>query len=855
MMRASVVPALATMLALLSGEGLQAAGPKDEPWIFVVHDGDTLLPEDADRVAAVKDPSAQRELEKKIKAGYRKRGAKKPEDLKYHELMGNYQPWEAPVDHPSDFYDWIAAHSRAYEDVEGCFGAHLKPEAMTLSERTFDLAFDWMLGRGFTNDVLYPRPHGKQVQRIMGFTRELPGKANYLTCKPSGFFSVAKTGKLSANRIEVGPGANDLVKRMPTFHLSAAHELAHLVQNNTAPGAKSASIAHRKASNARWITEGAADAIGVLHARDHHGGKSYFGPYSDKYYRRFFLSRAYNVPLNKPHSEQSRADYGSSGTTQQQLLASIEKSALDNLDYQTNGFWFHVIERYLDGDPRGLHPLYRSMTGDAVAQNATALVDRWLDSIDGGLDGLEHVLPQFLAEYASWAAHRFEKRMSKEKWLNLGFSGCRELRIATGADSVSTTLQLAEYSGNCIHLKVNPYTALLRPDIQLRITGPNDVVDDIYLGWAEGNDFKDAPDAQDCFEHVEQNGRRGGGAPCLLVPNDGMSGGQYQRFFYFPEIVQAGPRKDTEFLLVATWVPGKIQDARRDFRVEDIRVTASVDVAELSSGGASKEPATTDYASKKGRAPVSAEGEKTPGQATMRDIFIGNFATMPGLTPSMTRTMRRQIEGSVAVVLDSEDGARDRTRVTLFFEEPLTIGHEGPIKAFAASENGERMGIQNPAEESRIVIEEYNGETLRFRGVAQVCEGGMAAMMSAGQGADLCQVLPPKRYEVSGVIAYPTARNTEARLAQPPGSEAYRNYQDIRLSRLEQRMGIPGRMTGTDDSDDGPGPDDGGTQTGYGGKDTQGPDCDCGCQSPDRKSGDLQCKLLCGKAWKQCDAP
>lgn len=816
MTRAALLPGLALALAVCAA-GAQA-GPEDEPWVFVVHDGVT------------------------------------PEDQRNYTLMGNYEPWEAPVDHPSDFYDWIAEHSRAYDTAKGCFGAPLKPATMTLSEATFDFAFDWMVGRGYGEDVLYPRPRGKRVQSIMGFTRELEGMANYLTCQDKGFFSVSKTGPLSANRIEVGPAANALVERMPTFHLSAAHELAHLVQNNTAPGARSPNADHRRAANARWITEGAADAIGVLHARDHHGGKSYFGPYSDRFYRRFFLARAYNVPLNQPHKAQSEADYGSSGTAQDRLLESIENSALKNLDYQTNGFWFHVIERYLDGDPKGLHPLYRSMTGAAVARNATGLVDRWLDSVDGKLDGLEHVYPQFLAEYASWPAHRFEGRMPDHRWLKLGFGGCHEIEIRPGAGSAAATLPLAEYAGACIRLRVNPADALLRPDIQLRVTGQNDAVDDIYLGWAAGADFKDAPQSRDCYEHVERSGRRGGSAPCLLTPRDGISGGRYQRYFYLPEIVQAGPREPTEFLLVATWVPGEIRDARRDFRIEEIEITASIDSGGVSTGAGDKTPATTDYASKKGRAPVDAEGETAPGEATLRDVFTGDVARMPDLPAGMAQAVDRRIEGSVTVAAEAE-GARG-AQVTFFFEEPLEIGHEGPLKVFAASANGARTGVQNPDEDSRLVIEAYTGETLRFRGVAQVCEGGMAALMGAGKGAELCRIFPPRRYEVSGAIAFPTARNTEARLRRPPESEAYRNYQDIRLTRLENRLGLPGAITGEEgpDATSGAG---GGTQMGIGRERVAPavPGCDCGCASPDRDSGDLECKLLCGRAWKQCDAP
>lgn len=815
----------------------QSDNRKDEPWIFVVHDGDktsSLWP-----------------------------NKRKPEDEKWYTRMGNRQYWEAGPDGAKDFYGWIAKHQRAWDTVDGCYGKPLEAGTMALAEMTFDLAYDWMLGRNFTDDVLYPRPRGPRVEdALIGFD-EVSGMANYITCgKKKGFMGVSKTGPLSANRIWVGSAANALVKRMPTFHLSAAHELGHLVQNNIAPTKQADKARYRKASNARWIIEGAADAIGIMHAQDYHSGKEYFGPYSNKYYRRFFLSRAYNIPLNYPHKEQTDSNVGAPGKAQENLLDSIENKTLKNIDYQTNGFWYHVIERYLEGDPKGLHGLYEKMEGPEVARNATVIVDKWLDGVDGAMDGLEHVLPQFLAEYASWSEHRFAGEMSQDKWLSLGFGGCQTVAVGAGGHSRTIRLELAEYAGTCIKVSIPPEITYLQPDMQIRVTGQEDAVREFYLGWASGNVFLDSSSAMDCFDHVERQGREIGIAPCLLTPMDGLLNNAYQRYFYLPGIVQAGPpvlvptdsNIATEFLLVASWVPQEAQDSRRDFDFADLELTISLDWSDLASGGPASQgsPATTDYASKKGRGPVAAEGEEAPEKATMRDVFTGNVATLPDMPPEAAQIVGELSEGSISIAVDSEDG--DGPRVTLFFREELEFGQTGPIDVVAASEDDVRLGIQNPEIKSRLTIEEYTDAALRFSGEAHVCEGEMtpAQLAATTDGSDLCDAFPPRRYQVSGTIAFPTALNSEARLQQPPMSEAYRKYQNLRLSRLEQRFGWSGQITG-EDADGGPiqpGPND--DQNTGSLREQRDADCNCDCDSPDRDSGNLQCQLLCGKMWQQC---
>ncbi|WP_417260520.1 hypothetical protein [Celeribacter sp.] len=812
------------LAATLCSGSAYAQSPAGDPWVFIVHEGDT-----------------QPAWQKVLPLG-------DATDEYYYGMMTSMTSWRAGPSGEESFFNWIAEHQQAWDTIEGCYGQPLKKDTMVLSGQSFDLGFDWMIDKLGGDGALSMRPVGPRVEAALIGVETPGGQANYITCSKTGVMSVTNIGADSANRISVGPAANALTKHMPTLQLSATHELGHVLQNNLYPKASKPSAM----SNARWITEGATDAVAVTHTQELYGGKDYFGPYANKYYRRFFLSRAYNIPLNHPHQTQSKA--GQAGSKQEQLLANIETKTLDLLDYQTNGFWFHILERYLNGNPNGLTSLYKSMSSAAVAQNATLLVDKWLDGIDGKLKGLEHVFPQFLTEYASWPSHRFEGHMSEDKWLRLGFGNCVEIHIPAGASSAKTTFQLAEYAGACIKISVDQVTTLLHPDIQIRFAGPNDLVDDIYLGWAKGNHFNGAPAAKDCYEMTETVG---GIAPCLLPPSDGTSAAQYQRYFFLPKIQQVGPRQDTEFLLIASWVPSTSADTKRNFRVEDIEITVSLDKGGLAAGGsgASKKPAETNYATKQGRGPVTAEGEKNPSEASMRDLFTGNVENMPGVSQIMANTLLKQTEGAITVKPDAEEGQSSggQTQVSFLFKTPLEPGHIGPVEIYAMSEGGGRMGIQNPSKNSSFIIEEYTAETLRFRGVAEVCEGSITSLMSAGSSSDLCKIFPPKRYEATGAIAFPTARNTHSRLKQPPPSEAYRNYQDIRLARLEERFGLSGTMSGNPTSE----ADNSGNASGIGttSKQRAAPNCDCGCTSAQRTSGNIQCMLLCGKAWKQCNAP
>ncbi|MGM0586742.1 MAG: hypothetical protein ACQEUZ_19025, partial [Pseudomonadota bacterium] len=490
----------AAALAALTLPLLPARAPAQdaaqEPWVFVVHDG-----------------AAQGWLSKRMA---------KATDGYFADMMRALESWRAGPEGDPGFYDWLAEHQRAWEEVEGCAGKPLKDSAMVLSERVFELGFQWLLSKGYGAPELSARARGPRMEMADGEPVRRPGMANYITCQPDGFMATSNIGPDSSNLLLVGPRVNELVTRMPTLQLSATHELGHVVQNNLAPTKRSASEGDRALPNARWIIEGSADAIGVRHVQEHYGTDHFGEPYSDRYYRRFYLSRPYSLPLNLPRS----ADPGDGAfdAPRGRLFEGVDPDTLKKLDYQTNGFWLHVIERYLNGNPRGLNAVFRRLTAPESARNATRLVDRALNDLDGPLHGLEHVLPQFLSEYAAWWDHRFAGAMSRDRWLSLGFGGCPEVAFEKFASTARLSLDVAEYAGRCFTVRLDPAALIARPELEIRVIArargvdARDVAEEMYLGRVSGRGFARDLRNQDCHEIAQDAPRP---APCLLSPQDG----------------------------------------------------------------------------------------------------------------------------------------------------------------------------------------------------------------------------------------------------------------------------------------------------------------------------------------------
>ncbi|HSH43935.1 MAG TPA: hypothetical protein VK973_17565 [Arenicellales bacterium] len=515
------------------------------------------------------------------------------------------------------------------------------------------------------------------------------------------------------------------------------------------------------------------------------------------------------------------------------------------------------------------------MDTNAIRFGVTRIVDRFLDDVDGrSMTGLHHVLPQFLAEYATWWKHRFNGRMDRGKWLGLGFGGCEEIALTPIETSRRIGLELAEYAGRCFTVRVPPLLAMDKPDLEIRVNADATVTDELYLGHAMAEGFSDDRRNRDCYEIVTRK-LSPKAAPCLLDPRQGSSGGALQRYFNITDIHGSG--EDVVLTFIMTRVPNAIRDAGYDYDVDPVGVTASLDRARLetgdesgtgsddgnqSDGGAKgsdrggdadrKKTAVVDYASKSGRARVSPEGEKAPGDAGPRDIFSGNFDTMPIADQGLRRQMMQMRDAAITVRLEPGEGEAGNEMPAVgfrFIDGAPRPGDSGAVDVEAMSSRGERFGVQDPDRPSRLVIEEYSDQTLRFRGVAHVCEGS-AAGLARGADRALCELLERRTYRVEGTVSFPTARNSVARL-QSSETDAYLAYRDLRLDAL---LG-PGNSGGLLDDAGLSSPDsDGGKgDAGATGRSPVADDgCDCSCAGRDDDPA-AQCKLLCGKDWKACE--
>lgn len=819
---------LALVLAVPQG---RAADPAAEPWIFVVVG-------DEDRDDAYLDCN-NTDLDNHCQLNYAKA---------FEILTG---------DQTEDFAAWIAARQRDYESGQ----CHGKPfpaleATATIAEDYFQKAFAWYLGPGgFSEEDFEDRAHGPRVEltSTLGMfmrAKKTGGNANYLFCKNSGYMEVDTNN--TSHIIQVGPKTADLIgERRPVFYLSAAHELGHVAQGNALPV---------DVSMPDWVGEATADAMGMFATQAHYG-KDYFGPYSSDRFRRFFLSRPYHLPLNfKPDASDA---YSPDAEAALAAARATDSKALTQIDYKTNGFWYSVVERYLNKQPGGLNALYKRFSTKDAASNATATVDDFLDSVDGpSMTGLAHVYPQFLTEYAVWWDHRFDGKMTRPKWEEIGFDGCEQAVLSRAHPAETLKLELAEYAGGCFRVLLEPDVAALDPDLQIKTHAADNGADEVYLGLASTQGLDDTARNVDCYEIVEKK-LSPRPAPCLLDPRQGISGSRLSRLF---SVLELGG-KGAELVFVATRVPQDMHDLDSgDFPYRRINVELSLDFAASATANddgssSSERAASTDYASKVGSSRVDPEGDKEPGEASPAELYTGRVRSIPGAVPDSMRSLTETVMAtSINVVVAGTNSGEESSINFQFIDQQKIIpvlepGDTKTIQVLPMSSGpGFDMSLPDPDQESHITIREYSDETLRFEGVAHVCEGNMRDMTQAGMSGLIkdqphpCEVFKRRTYRASGAIAFPTVRNGIADL-KPHDTEAFLAYRDLRIDTIQRMRGASGPPQ------NGGAPAAGGStgSTGSGGAAPADESCDCACEARTEQPR-LKCKLLCGKKWKMCPA-
>lgn len=686
-------------------------------------------------------------------------------------------------------------------------------------------------------------------------------QVNYVGCEPDlNFMAVNSQHSMKgSNFMTIGENVDELLNMPMLLDLMPMHELIHVHQNNHAPYKLAKLDLNR--TGLSWLIEGTADAVGMHRVHTLHGGHKAvlrkIGPYSNKFYRRFYMLRNYNIPLG---FEMANGDLD--GLEDLAVLSAIDKKMMGALGYETNGFWFHIIERYLRKDAGKFTDLFDRL--DTLStQNTTRQVDNFLDKHDGKtLKGLEHVYPQFLAEFTNWWEVRTAKKISEEKWLKIAYSGCAKFDLTTSKTHEMKSLDISDYAAKCVDIKIDSEAAQRLNDVQFVVAGANQSSDDIYLAMSRIVGTKRGTTT--CFDIVESRGIST--APCLMDPHQGFAnwkGGAATpqrtllRTFNVTDL-QGVNGQAISLRLVVVRVPAKHYDVVGKLNRKKLDLTISLDLASLKpkSGSKPKKHAVMKYSARQGEGPVSPDGDTSIFDATLDDALRGNVATfgVPGLK---SQALNQLIE---VELIDDDD---TNFAVGFFLQETLKVGVTGPVKVIGVL--GERkingsqvVSYQDPDYESTLEILENDEATLRIRGQVNVCAGPLSALLN--EKADLCKTGDRLSYSIESAVAFPTLVNGESdfSLYSTPSYEAYK---DLRMAR----MGMGPRQGSNSGS-----PNQVGGRSGNAGG-TPGPvcsviaptgSCDCSCEAKTcfgRKTvnqsirpQEKACRLTCGKRWKSC---
>ncbi|MEA1943485.1 MAG: hypothetical protein U9P68_14675 [Pseudomonadota bacterium] len=705
----------------------------------------------------------------------------------------------------------------------------------------FGDAAGWLDRRGFAPIHTYARM--PEYQRVEDpetgdvHYEETGDWVNLIGCDPANayFSTTFRLDGPSAHAIEFGHRAAELRDtNILSFWLTSVHEFMHVYPYNHAQ----AFLNGGPQAEHHWVSEALPDTIALRYVADRaggydalfaHGDMAAWRPESEsmpaRYSRRFYQARPYFIPLNLavPGGGQDSSIY--SGASRE-LIGSVIERDYSQLGYITNGFWTHVMERYLDNDPSLFHGLLQTLRHEDL-DRLMARTDAWLDELHDPMTGIEHVFPQFLAEYEGWWDGRVDYNgMTEARWLDYGFNGCEEIELGLGDTAAELEIEIASYAGRCIDIVMPSLAASLTPDLDIAAWVDRDpvMVNHLYLAQARMRNvtvYQGEPlpgggygDDASCYELVEAGTVPRGG--CLLDPEQGEvrwdSTGRTvtARTFNVTEVGNSGARNVRLRFILAFAHSGNLESSTH-MSARDVNLVATVTFADLEEDGAGAGGGggkarlrrqvsaggdgdfTVVYGHRRSRGPISTNrGGAEAGQADFADIFTGNLA-IPGMTgnDAMSDAMREAGNRMLTLAEDRADGRQGRT-IGFLLENPLEPGHTGPVTANGIYEapDGRSVGIQDPDRPTRLVIEDHTEYTLRFSGEVNVCvfDRVAFAMAARSRRPDPCRDGERRRFEVSGAVGFPGIRSGRSSFTRQttPELEAYQN---LRLSRISQLMG------------------------------------------------------------------
>lgn len=712
--------------------------------------------------------------------------------------------------------------------------------------------------------------------------------SNYLWYYPKedGIFSLSTlcAKDASVGYFKAGRHFRDLMKKRntPVFQAFTSHELQHLAQLNLLGNAQSCVAFKEKHKNKRraqgWWSEGIADAYGVAVLHQRHK-KEYFGrPPSDPFHKRLYLHRPYYEPLIHGGWE----------------IEGDSKHKLATLDYRTNGFWEHILRRYLKNQPKRFEGIYKAISPRLVKGNQTAAIDRYLNQLDGRAgNGLKTLFPQFLTEYVSWPRTRFGKKMPMRKWLAESFKGCHRFQLSSLDPAASHDIKIKPYAGACIDVEIDGLASI--PSISIAASGKNiKAVDDLYLGLAEI--LVDYQLQESCFTEVKKN-NYAKQKYCLLDPRQGTTNNnQALRSWWVPDSqiprsFSSGGRTTLRFVL--SRVPNKITDWRGTMRrAAKIPLTVALDQATMTPlpGKASTQKKSTKAATAKTKAkskrqanlrsavpgtgimggsnfgPLPLAGNNPLSGNAMTDgigAMLGNLNAeafldrpeMAGVLGGGFITLTQLPDGEYSNIMD-EDSELPLLHIILpdkMEGEGIAANETGSFNAIAMAEvpahSEQFLYIQDEEQASSFTVVSNNFSVMRFEGIANLCKISL-------QNGECSQRL---RQTFSGSISFPELRFQKSKL-QLVETEDYRAYQQLRVSQISTNITdeMSSGNTNTQATDSGPADN---TQSAA--EEPQG--CDCSCKGYQQMQAfedaeDIkgmmkmgQCAMQCMAGWMACE--
>jgi hypothetical protein len=704
--------------------------------------------------------------------------------------------------------------------------------------------------------------------------------------------------KSSVNLLAIENDFLENTDTLPGLVSTMGHEVAHIHQNQLMP------VANDELSDgpaALALTEGFAEATANVFAFALLGGHHRTIARDDVTYtnseaERMFMVRAYNVPLllNEAGNEDLGLTVISSNAEGRDLLSSVDNWMLGTFSYESSGFYFHLIERYMDGNPSGIIDLYKRIDF-AASQNLYPVLDSFWDTIDGTRSkGLEHGLPQFHAEYAGWweEPRTRDKDLGSQRWLNATFGGCAEVELSSENITNFVDLNIAKFAGSCVEVILSGDIVTRLPELEMILSSEDGNSREVYAGLVkvigvDGDPFT-------CFKFVEERGARG--APCLLDPIDGYLTNAWPsivdpitRNFYIGSMHNSSGNP-IRIRLIFTHVPEDLtgQDSI-NADAEKYRLTLALDSMLVEGDGI--QPASAE-ATEHGAAAFTGEGPRQPfasgrpgtlsdsqsmaGTSMYQDMLAGNLS-IPGL-PVLQAT------GAGPAMLFGFEAKSAFGEFSIFLQPQHipTYGEVGrydlaPMGGGYFAGDGEELALFDPDRPSYVDIFENTPEVLSYFGEVHVCTFNTAELMAeimADRDRHYCEFGRQRTYILDTTVAFPELVPGAGRLgsatplAPLPPTPAYEKYKNLRLAQLGMELGnhpdpasdIVTNAAANTRSDSSINQSDDTTRSL--GETVPANGCDCTCGGKSQLDQLLQlgqatreqnaCKLLCGRQWNSC---